>query len=243
MGERVDIPRSAAAPLLLAGLLALAACAGPRAPEGAAVGAVASALPGAPVPLPIGVGPPPEVGPPAAAPGGDPVEGLATATVQAAVGAAIGAALPGFGGLLSPITGFAISAARDELRRGGEARPEGADAGEVAAREALRWRTSPERLALCLQAALIQHAGGRLVAAAPPVLAFGVGAALGPGAGARQPLVLSVVARREGAGAFGGWRWASVERERPEGWAARDGARLEAEIGLGIGLLARRILG
>jgi hypothetical protein len=131
------------------------------------------------------------------------------------------------------------------------------DEALAAAAARLRLRVDPERLGACLRDALLARAAGRLVAAGE-----GTNGALVAGfrtvglvpeqttqlnpSDPQLRLLLSVQGgippAGERAAATRQWSWRS-EEHRFSDWAAPDGATFERELGLGIGLLTRRILG
>ncbi|PWS38430.1 hypothetical protein DFH01_03855 [Falsiroseomonas bella] len=126
---------------------------------------------------------------------------------------------------------------------------------EAAAR--LRLRAAPERLGACLRDALVARSGGRMVLAADGtegalVASFNAVGLVSEQSGQLNPsdpqlrLALSVQGELPPAAAGDPakrrWSWRS-EAHRFSDWAAPDGATFERELGLGIGLLTRRILG
>lgn len=169
--------------------------------------------------------------------------GLLAVLVCAPVGAVVG----GVAGISSGV---------DRLRQAGYSEADVQAMAEVVVR-----RLAPPRLAECLRDTLVSRAGGRLVMAAPadPV-ALEVGIArvsLTPASGAREdllgqtPFVLGIGARsvlrepppdpvpRRVPGLHADW---TSDRQGWFTWAANDAARIEAEIGLAVGVLAQRML-
>jgi hypothetical protein len=131
------------------------------------------------------------------------------------------------------------------------------DEALAAAAARLRLRADPERLGACLRDALVARAAGRLVLAGDGtdgalVAAFRTVGLMSDQASQLNPsdpqlrLLLSVQGGIAPAGQREAvtrqWTWRS-EEHRFSDWAAPDGATFERELGLGIGLLTRRILG
>jgi hypothetical protein len=186
---------------------------------------------------------------------------LELAAGAAAAGPALIVAAP-----LIPIVGVAGLVAGAEIASAAAARARLTEESRAAIQRAMAQRLSPERLGACLRDTLVARSGGRLTGAeittpgSGPRTTLGASAAFNvvePGAvNAADPFLklaltarLAVTNAPAAAGAeqreavAGQWTWVGERQNRYLRWAADDGVPLEPEIGLGIGLLARRILG